>query len=62
MTSQRFYTETKRKNWKSRCWRMKISGEEVKACGYEMESKFEDFKWLKEELDRPIVGAKHKVI
>ena len=36
------------------------SGEEVKAWGFEMESKFENFDQVKEELDQAIVKVKHK--
>ena len=38
------------------------SGEEVKAWGYETESKFENFEQVKEELDQAIVRVKHKEI
>ena len=36
------------------------SGEEVKVWGYEMESKFENFERVKEELDQAIVRVKQK--
>ena len=36
------------------------SGEEVKAWGFEMESKFENFDQVKEELDQAIVKVKHE--
>ena len=36
------------------------SGEKVKALGYEMESKFENFEQVKEELDKAIVREKAK--
>ena len=36
------------------------SGEEVKAWEYEMESKFEHFEQVKEELNQAIVRVKHK--
>ena len=38
------------------------SGEEVKAWGYEIESKFENFEQVKEELDQAIVRVKRKEI
>ena len=38
------------------------SGEEVKAWGYEIESKFENFEKVKEELDQAIVRVKRKEI
>ena len=38
------------------------SGEEVKAWGYEMESKFENFEQVKEELNQAIVRVKHEEI
>ena len=38
------------------------SGEEVKVWGYEMESKFENFKQVKEELDQAILRVKHNKI
>ena len=38
------------------------SGEKVKALGYEMESKFENFEQVKEELDKAIVRVKRKEI
>ena len=38
------------------------SGEEVKAWGYEIESKFENFEQVKEELDQAIVWVKRKEI
>ena len=38
------------------------SGEEVKAWGYEIESKFENFEQVKEELDQAIVRVKCKEI
>ena len=40
----------------------KKSGEKVKALGYEMESKFENFEQVKEELDKAIVRVKRKEI
>ena len=36
------------------------SEEEVKVWGYEMESKFENFERVKEELDQAIVRVKQK--
>ena len=38
------------------------SGEEVKVWGYEMESKFENFEQVKEELDQAILRVKHNKI
>ena len=38
------------------------SGEEVKAWGYEIGSKFENFEQVKEELDQAIVRVKRKEI
>ena len=38
------------------------SGEEVKAWGYEIETKFENFEQVKEELDQAIVRVKRKEI
>ena len=38
------------------------SGEEVKVWGYEMESKFENFEQIKEELDQAILRVKHNKI
>ena len=38
------------------------SGEELKAWGYEIESKFENFEQVKEELDQAIVRVKRKEI
>ena len=38
------------------------SGEKVKALGYEMENKFENFDQVKEELDKAIVRVKRKEI
>ena len=36
------------------------SGEEMKAQGYEIETKFENFKQVKEELNQAIVRIKHE--
>ena len=38
------------------------SGEEVKVWGYEMESKFENFEQVKEELDQAILRVKQNKI
>ena len=38
------------------------SGQKVKAWRHEMESKFENFELVKEELDQAIVRVKHKEI
>ena len=38
------------------------SVEEVKTWGYKMESKYENFEQVKEELDQAIVRVKHDEI
>ena len=46
--------------FKSRCLlENEKSGEEAKARGYEMESKFENFEQVKKELNQATVRVKH---
>ena len=49
-----------KRNVKEQMLENEKSGEEVKAWGYEMESKFENFEQVKEELNQAAVRVKTK--